>query len=1152
MSHDCGSVPVLTPAFHIGPDTGEPVSAPNTWQKALAYQPAPTGTKFVILHFQNVTLPANNRLEVDLGYGTDVFTSADGGSFWTRPIDVGVIGATITVRYVKNGSNAGGAFVDRYGRGESLQSVSPGHDSITNCNPFLLNGWVEPNFPHIPGSAAPKYDPFWICNKNAAPEWQNARCAPAGSVQRTIAQSVGMIVTVHQASADHPHESVSTCSVTLIDSDLVVLAAHCISDHPFEVPSSSVTFDYEVQCDGSLIPAYNAVFYKVIKLVKYRYTDGRDYAVVQLRGTPPVPSVPVRISNLGMNEMVFGVHHPNGAVKKVSPSATTTQPIVSFGSMINVDLDVAGGSSGSGLFDTSGNIVGVLSVGGGCSLNYSAMKTMMSDPIIIPNPPTERAVMMVIDRSGSMTESAGGGTNKMDEARAAAELFVSMVRTNGNRAGLVSFSNDASNPVDFGLANVTNGSKNQINNKLGAITPGGATSIGDGLATARNELGSAAGLPRTILLLTDGMENTPQSIANVSGLGGVAITAIGFGAEGNLDGAKLSNLAQTHGGLYKRAGDGLELKKFFALAFGEIFEAGALADPQLHLAANAWKGPDVPFNVCGEEAVTIVIGWDNDKAPLNIEVESPTGQILNLAAVGIERNSGTTWQFARIPLPQGGERDGLWKARVFRPRGGGEFRSADFPVNYFVNVIARGGPSLRPFTQSARLYTGDVLNPRVMLQFADETVPAGGKVSLTLRRPAKSVGTILAANGLVAAQTVNGDVLPARQATLKAIEQSSGAPVTGYIESHYDLSDDPEGSGTFRPSGIFGKQLADVLVVEGSYTFHAKARVGQSCTTTRECQWSYHVSVGIDPDSTVVTFEPGGTGSGGGGGGGGGRIIFTPMDRYGNLVGPGAGDEFAVDPLPGCTKVGGLVDLGDGRYSQEVECASDSDHGPGIIVSQPDRPPVVVAPDTRERRIFCYVAALACGNISGECCDCASLLPGRYATALTLYNPSSKPARVELHVVPTTFAGATSGRWPKSVTQRAEDRIILAPGEATTIDCCSVGAMLLGATAPADGALTHGVIALECSLRIDVTAIFTAVGADGTSPSIDVERIDPTEKRLREAAQKYEREATKPMRVQQVPPPRPQDIARDIKPKKDAGRSAANGKSKQRSSKRKS
>lgn len=1124
MSHLCGLVQTVNPAFRVGPDSGDAATSANTWEKKFVYAPAPSGTKLVILHFMNVALPANNRLEVELGYDTDVFTSADGGDFWTRPINVGAVGSSITIRYITNGAINGSASIDRYGRGESLQSVEPGYNSITNCNPFLINGWVEPNFPHIPGSTAPKYEPFWMCDKSAPPKWQNARCAAPGSVQRLIAESVGVIVTVHKADENHPVDHVSTCSVTLIDSDLVVLAAHCIPDHQFEIRTSSVTFDYEVQCDGSLKPGYNAVFYKVIRLVKYRYTDGRDYAVVQIKGVPPIPSVPIRISDLMPSENVFGVHHPNGAVKKISPSASSMQPISSFsGVSVGVNLAVAGGSSGSGLFDASGNIVGVLSNGGPCSLSYSSMKTMMSDPITTPNPPAERAVMLVVDRSGSMSESAGSGKIKINEARAAASLFVSMVRTTGNRMGLVSFSNDATNPVDSVLANVTNASKTQLTNKLNAISPGGMTSIGDGLASARDQLAGAPTLPRSVLLLTDGMENTPQMIANVTGLGPIAITAIGFGEESNLDGAKLSSLAQTHGGLYKRAGDGLELRKFYALAFGEIFEAGALADPTMHLPDTASKGPDVPFPVCGEEAVTIVIGWDNENAPLRIELESPTGQIINFGAGGIEKQSSSSWAFARIPLPQNGERDGVWKTRVFRPGGSGEFPPPPLPVNYFVSVIARGGPSLRPLSQPARLYTGDVLHPRVFLQFDDETVPPGGKVSLTLRRPAKSVGTLIAKKGLQPAQIVDGDVLPGRQATLKAIEQGTGAPVTGYIEFNYTLSAAGEDSGTFRPAGIFGKVLKDVLVVDGSYTFHAKATVAIGCSTARECQWSWHVSVGIDGDATPVTTEPVGTGSDGKDRI---RVVFIPQDHYGNLVGPGAGDDFEVDPLPGCTLVGGIVDHGDGRYSQEIDCDPDDPGVPGITVGQPERTPVVVAPQTSERVSYAYPAPLACGRVSGECCECTPLVPGRYATALTIHNPSARPVKVALHVAPTTLAGATAGRWPASVPFRAEDRIVLEPATVTTVDCCSVAKLLLGAEAPPDSPTTYGLMLIESSARLDVTATFTSVGREGTSPSIDVEHIEGRERRVREKVTAPEPPAHRPAAVQMNPPPRPQDVPR--------------------------
>jgi hypothetical protein len=253
-----------------------------------------------------------------------------------------------------------------------------------------------------------------------------------------------------------------------------------------------------------------------------------------------------------------------------------------------------------------------------------------------------------------------------------------------------------------------------------------------------------------------------------------------------------------------------------------------------------------------------------------------------------------------------------------------------------------------------------------------------------------------------------------------------------------------------------------------------------------------------------------------------------------------------VTPVPGCTLVGGLVDSGDGRYFQEVDYDPESDQGPGITVGQPDRPAVVIAPESKERTSFAYVAPIVCGNISAECCKCTPLVPGRYATAITLYNASDKEAKVALHVAPTVLAGATSGRWPEAVAKRAEDKIILAAGSATMIDCCSVGAMLLGGTAPADGALTYGIIAIESSRRIDVTGTYTAVGTDRSLPSIEVERIEPTENRMREASRVHEVPASRPARVQLVPPPRPQDIPRQEKPIPKAAETSAKSKSKQR------
>ena len=239
--------------------------------------------------------------------------------------------------------------------------------------------------------------------------------------------------------------------------------------------------------------------------------------------------------------------------------------------------------------------------------------------------------------------------------------------------------------------------------------------------------------------------------------------------------------------------------------------------------------------------------------------------------------------------------------------------------------------------------------------------------------------------------------------------------------------------------------------------------------------------------------------------------------------------------LPGGTLVGGLVDLGDGRYVQEVETEPGNDVDPGISVGQPDRPPVVVVPPTRQRAGYRYVTPLVCGVESGECCECASVVQGRFATALTAYNATDREAVLILIVVPTTFAGATSGRWPDSVPKRAQDRIILKPGEATTIDCCSVSKLLLGAPAPSNGALTFGVLALESNVKVDVSVTYTVVTKDGASPAIDVDVLVPSEFRVREARQRPPQPEAPPAKTRQLPPPRPQDVPKQRKQEERPG-----------------
>jgi V8-like Glu-specific endopeptidase len=950
MSHVTGTVQLVTPVLVIGPDSGQPQTSPNTWAHDFASIPAPGGTKFLILHFQNVNLPANNRLEVDLGYATDVFRAADGSEFWTRPANPNALpGGLVPIRYITDGSGLGSAQLDRYGRGER-HAGEQDPSSLSNCDPFLPDAtYTEPT-----------YDPFWFCH--TPPHWENVNCVVPPDVRASVARSAGMIVTVEHSNISG-QTVVSTCSVTLVGPDVVLTAGHCHT--PAEALSGSITFDYAVDCNGAKPAGYDARFHKVVRVVKHRWLDlnhpGYDYSLLQIKLPPGglgIQPIPMRPDLPAVGEQAFGIHHPNGAVKKLSTLHPGFAAITAASalSITTQEIDVSGGSSGSGLFDSSGRFLGVLSNGGPCDLHYFPVATILPDLAAPEGPLVDRDVMLVFDRSGSMSLDAGTGRTKIEEAHDAAALFVQLVRAGqGNRIGLVSFSTAASSPVDAPLAAANMGTKNNLTGPpphtsgvIGALTPGGTTTIGGGLDAARMQFPTPGPNPRAILLFTDGLENTPPMIDSVeAGLSGIDVHAIGFGTESSLDGVKLSNLVQRHNGLYMRAPTGLALKKFFALAFGNIFETGALTDPEQTLKAGERVSEPMPVLVCDEDTITAVVGWDGEDLRLRVIVTAPSGATVPIGAAGTEEAEGRTWHFLRIDLPQAGEREGTWRVQVEREMDGDtEFKPRDRDVRYFVSVLAAGGPDLRPLLTQRSFYTGDRINPLVALTYRDGDIPANASVSATVTKPATAVGDVLTRAGLRPPQSVDGDTLPARPATLLALEQEATAPILAETEESFDLSDEPSATGgIFESAGVFGRPRDDLLTIEGNYTFHIRARYGETCTATREAVFSIHADVGIDPSQSKVAIQVGDTRPDGRRGV---TITFVPSDRYGHQLGPGRSDALSVTGAPGTDLAGSAVDNGDGSYTVTGTWDPSSPGPPTLVIAQPGRRPVVVHQPTKK------------------------------------------------------------------------------------------------------------------------------------------------------------------------------------------------------------
>lgn len=936
----------------------------HTASITLTPGPGPQGpARFVMLHLDQVVLNGPAKLSIDLGYGTDVFTRGSGNEFWTRPIDVRI--APITLRIT---GGTGSARLLEFGQGEP--SIPPGHAPGTSMG-SLSNPDV---FLHDSPYTEPIFETRLECNPGFA--WRNAACGlplVSDAVRERVERATGMIVEVHD---DH----VSSCSGTLIGADLFLTARHCLTDPTgADLRSSSVTFDFATACDGTRPPGHATRFFKVLEEVVSgspptgaNPPTSTDWVVVRLSAAPgelPAP-VPLRDAALMNGETILTMHHPNGAAKK-------TQDGVHDGGSIS-GFDFGGGSSGSGLFDADGRLVGAaLSNGSGCFVSYAPVAPVKAALSAPPPAPSPLDVMVVFDRSGSMAGAAPPvGRTKLQEAQDAASLFVSLVREGaGDRLGLVTFSSMADLAAPMALAAsakpVLVGPPPFTTGLIGGITPDGATSIGAGLAVAQLAIGGGA--DRAILLLTDGLQNTAPMIEEVEPfLGTTKLNVIGFGSDADIDGPLLNHVANGHGGHFTRAVDGLALRKFFGLSFGNIFESGALMDPEQLLRAAQQASAPHTFQVCGEERITIVLGWDDAATPLNAHITMPSGKPINARKVRPVR--GRSWAYWRIPLPHDGERDGTWSFTVDRVPQGGEFPPPPADVRYFFLVTCSGGPVLRPIVPRRRVYTGDVVQPMVALHYGNRTVPHHARVELRIDGPSVALGR-LAMQATLQRPATGTDPVDGFRATLQAVQRGHGGTLPVQVRSTtvplYD--DGAHDDGAMEPDGIFNNPLPDLARVEGTYQFHAVATYGDGCKATREAFWAVHVEPGIDGGRTSttlidVTALPDGQR---------GTLVIVPSTAYGDPLGPGRGDRFDAAPLPGVTIEGKVRDKGDGSYHVPLRWSTGA--APGVTVVQPDRAPVLLAPQ---------------GSAGSPCTDDCAPMATKLLDCLGLHGADARHVRV--------------------------------------------------------------------------------------------------------------------------------------------------------------
>lgn len=274
------------------------------------------------------------------------------------------------------------------------------------------------------------------------------------------------------------------------------------------------------------------------------------------------------------------------------------------------------------------------------------------------------AAALVLDKSGSMSEDRGDGLgNKSQSVRDAANTFVDVMLP-GDSLSLTAFDDNAAvlkgmtalgdpnDPFDMsrsGMHNTINGA---------GLNPGGNTSIGDGIFEGRGTLTGASAQVQSLVVLTDGNENSERWIAQVADQINETTYAVGVGTAANTSAVALETISGNNGGYLLITGAALGgdneflLKKYFLQILAGVSNAEIILDPVGMIAAGQVQR--VPFVVCEQDNLADIILLAQDRKYLQFVLETPYGQIVDptlARSIGGQFIVTANVSYYRIPLP---------------------------------------------------------------------------------------------------------------------------------------------------------------------------------------------------------------------------------------------------------------------------------------------------------------------------------------------------------------------------------------------------------------------------------------------------------------------------------------------------------------------
>lgn len=302
--------------------------------------------------------------------------------------------------------------------------------------------------------------------------------------------------------------------------------------------------------------------------------------------------------------------------------------------------------------------------------------------------PVTAAVMLVLDRSGSMDAASGvASATRMDVLHYSANILVDYVQE-GDAVGIVAFDTDAAPvlvPPAGPLAAPAAGidiARDMLRDEIDLFTTNtaGMTSIGDGLELGQSELNPVTGYDtKSTIVFTDGFENRDKFLRDVAGSITDRTFAVALGRAENIKPAALTTVTAGTGGYCVLTGDlgpdsRYRLAKYFLQVLAGVKNHEVVVDPPV--AVLPGQTVDVPFAVTETDITLDVVLLTRYPWLVSLTLITPDGDVVdpgfvnglggrNYTRVGEE----VVYYRVTVPTPIGsGAHEGTWLARVELPK----------------------------------------------------------------------------------------------------------------------------------------------------------------------------------------------------------------------------------------------------------------------------------------------------------------------------------------------------------------------------------------------------------------------------------------------------------------------------------------------------